>query len=287
VCDRCKVDPWTYAANWSTDVRVVGYAIGDGEVRLWHPEDPLPRELFDAFERGSPIISYDAPFHRAVCIGIMGPRYGWPVPPFEQWVCTAAMAAAMDLPHGLDNAAKAMRIAECKDREDQSILLKMARPRSKTPYRCNICGMMTCAHHKMFKTTLTWWSDPENLARLDSCCVQDVRTGRRALFGVLRPLSQSKRENWLRDQTANECGLLTLVSELAGGVAGAPAGTTTAEPQGAAEIVSEWIEGTSSSSTCWRSRSLSRGRLSSPALARIPMRLTHGPESLGTHCHPK
>ena len=153
MCDRRKVDPCDYAGNWSTDVWVVGYAIGDGDVKLWHPDDPVPPELTEAIANGTPITSYEAPFHRALFIGIMGPRHGWPVPPLEQWVCTAAMAAAVELPDRLDEAAKAIRVAEAKDKEARTLMRRMARPRSKTRYRCTSCGMMACEHHEMWKTS--------------------------------------------------------------------------------------------------------------------------------------
>ena len=87
---------------------------------LWHPGEPLPEELTQAIAQQLPIISFDAPFKRALFINIMGPRYDWPIPPIEQWVCTAAMAAAMSLPRSLDDVARAMGISESKDREAQS-----------------------------------------------------------------------------------------------------------------------------------------------------------------------
>src|SRR5712691_4757 len=113
------------------------------------------------------------------------------------------MAAAMALPSSLDEAAKAMAIAECKDKDARTLMRKMARPRSKTKIRCFRCGMMACDHQEMFKTSLTWRNDAEDRARLDSYCIQDVRT-ERALCDVLRPLSQSERKIWLRDQVINE-----------------------------------------------------------------------------------
>ena len=134
VCDPRKVDPRTYAENWSTAVWAAGYAIGQGEVKLWHPDDPVPQELTRAIASGLSIISYDAQLVRAVFINIMGLRYDWPIPPLEQWVCTAAMAAAMDLPSSLDDAAKVMGIAERKDNEARSLIRRMTRPRSKTPH---------------------------------------------------------------------------------------------------------------------------------------------------------
>jgi DNA polymerase bacteriophage-type len=203
VCDHRKADPRAYAENWSTDIWVAGYAIGQGEVKLWHPDDPVPEDLTQAISSGLPIISYDAPLVRALFVNIMGPRHGWPIPPLTQWICMAAMAATMDLPTGLDDAAKVMGIAERKDNEARSLIRRMTRPRSRTPQLCAICGKMTCDHHKMFKTSLAWCDDHEDRARLDAYCVQDVRIAR-ALFPLLRPLSQSAREAWLRDQITYE-----------------------------------------------------------------------------------
>src|SRR5207244_2126765 len=116
------------------------------------------------------------------------------------------MAAAMALPRGLDDAAKVMGIAERKDKKGHELMLRMARPRSKTHVRCVACGMMSCDCEPMFKTQLTWWEDEERLQRLYAYCMQDVRT-ERALCHVLRPLSERERRIWLLDQKMNERGV--------------------------------------------------------------------------------
>ena len=243
VCDRRKVDARTYAENWSTDIWVAGFAIGRGEVKLWHPGDPVPEELTRAIANGLFIIPHDARFVRALFINIMGPRHGWPIPPLDQWVCMAAMAVAMDLPSGLDDAAKAMGIAERKDNEARSLIRRMTRPRSRTPQLCAVCAKMTCDHDKLFKTSLVWWDADEDRAHLDRYCVQDVRTAR-ALFPLLRPLSQSAREAWLRDQINYErdMGFDWSSSEPIASIAGGPAAANaSARPQGAPEIVPKLI----------------------------------------------
>ena len=203
VCDRRKVDPWTYAGNWATDVWVMGFAVGHGEVQLWHPGEPLPEALIETISSGAPIFCYDAPFHHALFAALMRPRYGWPMPLLEQWGCAAAMAAAVKLPNGLDEAATAKGVGGPKDKEARSLIRRMARPRSKTHFRCLSCGMMTCDDHEMWKTSLVWWDGVEDRALLDSYCIQDVLTGR-ALVDGLPPLSESQHEAWLRDQVAND-----------------------------------------------------------------------------------
>jgi hypothetical protein len=206
VCDPRDTDPRVYSENWSTDVRVAGYAIGQDQVKLWYPGDPVPVDLTRVIASGSPIISYDARFARALFINIMGPRYDWPIPPLQQFVSMAAMAAAMGLRSSLDDAAEAMEIASRQDKETRDLMRRMARPRSKTKIRCHVCGMMTCSDPEFFRTTLTWWDGDEDRARLGVYCAQDVCRGR-ALYPLLRPLSQSERQVWLRDQLTYERGM--------------------------------------------------------------------------------
>jgi len=114
VCDRRKVDPWTYAGDWSTDICVVGFAIADDEVNLWHRDDPVAPELTQAIRSGSPIISYDAPFHRAVFTDIMRPRYGWPIPPLSQNGGRLPLAAHTGCP-ALGNPARAPSLGDAKE----------------------------------------------------------------------------------------------------------------------------------------------------------------------------
>jgi DNA polymerase len=124
----------------------------------------------------------------AIVTNIMAPRYGWPIPTYEQWACTAALAAAMALPRALDKAAKVMGISERKDSDGHDLMMRMARPRSKTKQMCTICHRLSCTvHHEMFRTTLTWWNDEDRKRRLGAYCMQDVRT-ERGLCDVLRML---------------------------------------------------------------------------------------------------
>jgi DNA polymerase len=167
---------------------------------------PCPEEYLYTASAGLPFLAHNAGFERAISTTIMQPKFGWPVLPLEQWVCTASMAAAMALPRGLDGAAQVMGIAERKDKEGHALMLRMARRRSKTKIRCHVCGLMSCDHHEMFKTSLVWWTDEDRMQRLFRYCVQDVVT-ERALCHVLRPLSEYQRAVWLLNCRMNERGI--------------------------------------------------------------------------------
>jgi DNA polymerase len=205
-CDLRKTGPWVYGQHYSTDVHCAAYALGEAEIKLWRPGMPRPEELTYALSRGLPFIAHNSGFERSIFANIMGHRYGWPIPPLDQWYCTASFAAAMSLPRSLDKCAEVMGVDQRKDKKGHELMLRMARPRSKTKVRCVACGMMSCDCHEMFKTQLVWWSDEERLQRLFAYCIQDVAV-ERELTKVLRPLSERERRIWLLDQKMNERGV--------------------------------------------------------------------------------
>ena len=215
--DLRKSGPWVYGEGWSTHVKCMAYCLADGPIKLWWPGMPCPEEYIFAANNGLPFIAHNAGFERAISTTIMAPKFGWPVPPLPQWICTAAMAAAMALPRGLDDATQVMGVNERKDKKGHALMLRMARPRSKTPIRCHVCGLMQCDHHEMFKTSLVWWNDADRMLRLGEYCMQDVRT-ERALCHVLRPLTEFQRKVWLLNETMNERGIqvdMTFVKQAA------------------------------------------------------------------------
>jgi DNA polymerase len=205
-CDLRKAGPWVYSQYYSTDVWCMAYALGADDIKLWRPGMACPDELIYTVATGLPVIAHNVSFERAIISSIMARRYGWPIPPLEQWTCTAAMAAAMALPRSLDKAGQVMGLAIQKDKSGHDLMLRMARPRSKTKVRCVACGMMSCDCHEMFKTQLVWWNDEERLQRLFAYCIQDVAV-ERELTKVLRPLSERERRIWLLDQKMNERGV--------------------------------------------------------------------------------
>jgi DNA polymerase bacteriophage-type len=145
-CDLKKGGPWVYSSHWSTDVWCCAYKLGSGPVKLWRPGMPEPEERRFARSRKLPFIAWNVGFERAIENRIMGPRYGWDVPPLEEWVDPAAMAAAMALPRGLDDCAMVMGNDERKDRASHALMLRMARPRTKIAIPCHLCGHVHCDH---------------------------------------------------------------------------------------------------------------------------------------------
>lgn len=150
---------------------------------------PVPWRIINHVVAGGEIRAWNAQFERVIWRDIAQVRYGWPEALLEQFVCSAAEAAAMSLPRNLDGAARVLGAATQKDADGYSLMLRMTRPR-----KVNEDG------------TLVWWDVPDRLMRLYEYCKQDVRT-ERAIAPRLRRLGAREREVYLLDQKINDRGV--------------------------------------------------------------------------------
>jgi len=149
--DLTEVGVWRYAAEPTTGVWCVGYAIDDDPPQIWTPDQPIPEVFFIA--AGDPnwtVIAHNDQFETAVEQRILALRYGWPLCP--QHRCTMAMVLACALPGSLDDAAEALNSPFRKDAEGQRLMRKMARPRKPRKGED--------------PNGLYWHDEPENQARL-------------------------------------------------------------------------------------------------------------------------
>ncbi len=209
--DLKKTGVYPYAADPDTDIWLMAWAFDDEEPELWFPPPPvqrfvdghgvdvtilsltgaerLPQRILEHIAAGGEIRGWNVMFERIMWREIMVKRYGAPPVPLEQWVDTAAEAAAMALPRSLDMAAKVTGVPFTKDMAGNRLMLRMARPRS-----VNEDG------------TYVWWNDPEKIAKLGAYCKQDVRT-EHAISKVVRRLSPHERKIYLLDQSINDRGI--------------------------------------------------------------------------------
>lgn len=204
-----------YAEHPSTEVWVACYAIGRGPVRTWYPGDPVPADLAEHVRAGLPLIAHNAAFERAIWRNIMVPRHDWPVTTLEQWHCTLAMAAAMALPHSLEEAARITGCSFQKDLEGRRLMVQMSRALPAVEGDCPFCGAKpdeppppacTCDDGQDWRKRLRWKDDALSVRRGTEYCIRDVET-ERELLSKLKPLSQFERKIWLLDQRINERGI--------------------------------------------------------------------------------
>jgi DNA polymerase len=196
--DLKKSGVYVYAQHPDTDIWCMAWAFDDEEPVIWTPADGESRfsleagldiRIIEHIRDGGEIRAWNAQFERVIWNNIMVPRYGAPAVKLEQWVCSAAEAAAMALPRYLGGAAHVLGVEQQKDEKGYALMLRMARPR-----KVNADG------------TATWWDVPERKEILFNYCKQDVRT-ERSLVKALRRLPPREREVYLLDQRINDRGI--------------------------------------------------------------------------------
>jgi DNA polymerase len=173
-----------YAAEPTTAVWCVGYAVDDRPVQLWRPGEPVPQAFIDAAANPDWIVvAHNDQFERAIEEYILGPRYGFPVVPIERHRCSMAMALAAALPGALHAASATLDLPVGKDAEGARLMRTMSKPRKGGG----------------------WHDDPEKIARLGEYCARDVEV-ERALYHRLPHLSDAEQALWQLDAGINSRG---------------------------------------------------------------------------------
>jgi DNA polymerase bacteriophage-type len=180
-----------YAADPSSEILCVAYAVDDEPVQLWLPCDPVPPEFVEAANNPSWLVAaHGDHFETAIEQHILAPRHGWPLVPLVRHHCTMAMALALGLPARLDKIANALELTNRKDAAGERLMHQMSKPRRP---------------HKDEPAGIYWFDDPERIDRLCGYCRQDVEV-EREIYGRLPPLSPTEHTIWVLSSTINGRG---------------------------------------------------------------------------------
>lgn len=189
--DLRKVGLPVYADDPTTDLWCACWAFTDDQ-GVTHTGEWL-REAdtteINAILRAGPLLfAHNAGFEHELWLKKWGPVWGVKAPAsFEDWSCTAAMAAAMALPRALGNAAKVLGLPVQKDSGGHTLMMQMCKPRSRNP--------------------TVWWEAEDKVRRLVDYCHTDVKV-EHLLAKALRPLSGPERAIWQLDHKINQRGVL-------------------------------------------------------------------------------
>jgi DNA polymerase len=186
---------WRYAADATTEVLCIGFAVNDSDVGIWTPGQPIPDEFIAAASDPTwCIVAHNFAFERAIAIRILRPRFNWPEIPLAQQRCSMSLALANALPAALDNAARALKLDYQKDAEGYLLMQRMARPRRP--------------RKNEDPAGIHWVDSPELRERLQLYCKRDIET-ERALYRRLPPLSPIEQRLWELDALINARGFYT------------------------------------------------------------------------------
>ena len=190
--DLAAVGAWRYAANPTTEVLCVAYAVDDGAVNIWTPGQPIPEEFTRAAtDPAWLIVAHNDAFETAIETRLLHSRYDWPLVPLAQHRCTLAAALANALPGSLDAAAAALGLPFRKDAEGHRLMMAMSRPR--------------LARKGEDPNVVYWHDDLERRLRLQAYCKRDVEV-ERALHKRVPALSAEEQALWELDAAINRRG---------------------------------------------------------------------------------
>lgn len=127
--DLRKAGIYQYAKAPTTDILCMAYAFDDENVEVWTPDMFWPERINEHIKNDGLIYAHNAQFERLITQHIAVPRYGCLPVALEQWVCTAAMAAAMALPRSLEGLGAALNLEVQKDMAGSRHMMKMTKPR--------------------------------------------------------------------------------------------------------------------------------------------------------------
>jgi DNA polymerase len=199
-CDIKRAGAWRYAADPTTDVLCLAFALDDEEPLLWTPEwDTLPEglgaarsELLHRLLFATEVRAWNVAFERAIWERVMMRKYALPAIAEHRWRDTAAEAAAMSLPRSLDECARVLGVSQQKDDVGYRVMLQLSQPRRLKDSR-----------EPIFWTRAT---APEKFDQLDTYCLQDVRV-EREIAKQVRRLDPRELAVWQLDQRINARGV--------------------------------------------------------------------------------
>jgi DNA polymerase len=174
-CDLPARGPYNYARHPSTQVLCMAYAIDDGDVELWTPDQPFPREILT-----HQIRAHNAAFERLILWYVLCPDLDLPEPALEQFYCTAAQARSNCAPGSLEDVGRFAGASMKKDHKGAALVRKCCLP--------------------PFKHTA------DDLAALFEYCKQDVRA-MRAISKSLRELSPDELADYHVNERINDRGV--------------------------------------------------------------------------------
>ena len=176
-----------YANDPSTEVLCIAWGNKPDNVHVatplsWKALQPL-NTLLEHVRNGGKIAAWNAMFEYTIWNCVCVPKYGWPPLKLEQCIDTMAVAAASNIPQGLEDAGDFLDANYKKDATGKKLIQKLCKP-----------------HKGVFN------EDKDLLMSLFEYCAQDVRT-EMAIGAVLRPLEDVEQAVWTLTQRINIRGV--------------------------------------------------------------------------------
>jgi len=199
VANLRDVGSHTYAADPTTEVLCLAYAIDDDEPLLWLPGEPVPPVFLDIATGlvDVELVAHNWTFENCVLEHVLVPRHGFLPIALDVQHCSQRLAIAGAYPAELGLLAEALGLPYRKDLAARKAMLAVSRPKAQRKRK----GQSVVA-------APVWNDDPALLALVYGRCKLDVVTTR-AVFNSpkLEPLTENERRYLLQDAAINGRGV--------------------------------------------------------------------------------
>jgi DNA polymerase family A/CHC2 zinc finger/Toprim domain len=191
-CSLKECGAHVYATHASTGIYFLCWAVDNGEVQIWRPDDPVPAPFVDPVSYK--FVSDNWEFERAIHANILVTRHGFPPFPIDIQTCAQRLALANAYPAELGLRCQALGLPYRKDVEGRKAMLRLARPQTT----------------KKRKQPVDPAARERDLALLHNRCRTDVAATRAAYSSErLRSLLPEERAQLLLDAEINARGVST------------------------------------------------------------------------------
>jgi DNA polymerase len=167
----------------------MAWALDDGEVSVWTPDQPFPQAVVDAVAKGDIIYAHNAAFERLIFWYVLCNDYPVPKPSLEQFYCTAAQARANCAPGSLEDVGRFAGAGMRKDHRGAQLIRLLSIPQADGTFR----------------------EDAALMAEMVAYCEQDVRA-MRAFSQAMRDLSADELADYHANERVNDRGVLVDVA---------------------------------------------------------------------------
>lgn len=204
---------YNYATHPSTEILMLAYAFGKGEVCLWEPHlGPMPERLREGLlnpdtQKGA----WNAGFERNILLYKLGISV-----PYELWNDPMINARYLSMPGSLESVGSILDIdyGLRKDEAGEKLLnlfskpLPIKKPRKKATNENTLFDISPTGPEKVECVFADHVSHPEEWERLASYCKQDI-VAERALGELMAhfPLPEKEIRLWHLDQKINDVGM--------------------------------------------------------------------------------
>ena len=183
--DLRKHGAYVYFEHPEARVLLGSFKLGEARFR-WRYGQPCPPEAEAWVAGGGSISAHNAGFE-TLCWQWLHENCGWPLPRLDQFRCTAATAAALQLPRSLDKLGDALGLEVRKDKEGHRLMRKFSIPDKK--------GSFTEPE-----------DDPEEFEKYHQYCDTDVET-EAAADARMVPLSAAEQAVYTLSERINQRGI--------------------------------------------------------------------------------